>query len=184
MFFFSRLFVTSIHFPVSTTPRPLQWRLCLLIHGLASPPHSVPPILIPSSTLLNDGGWLRVRAAEREQQNWQAAARDSSHVKGKMEQHTGTEDFNILLATDSYKVSRDPKPNLARCITHRWTRDWEENEGKRKGNEGGFILQAVNGWVSVSQVCRPNVCEERRQVHPHLYFSKENISVYVSNSFI
>lgn len=43
------------------------------------------------------------------------AARDSSHVKGKMEQHTGAAEFNILLATDSYKVSREPQPGPNRA---------------------------------------------------------------------
>lgn len=51
------------------------------------------------------------RLVEREQQKL-TVARDSSHVKGKMELHTGAVDFNILLATDSYKVSKDPKQSL------------------------------------------------------------------------
>lgn len=51
------------------------------------------------------------RLVEREQQKL-TAARDYSLVKGKMEKNTGAVDFNILLATDSYKVSKDPKPSL------------------------------------------------------------------------
>lgn len=73
------------------------------------------------------------------------AARDSSHVKGKMEQHTGAAEFSILLATDSYKVSREPQRAGPGVLLYTGEPVSEENEGKRTRNEGGFILQAVDG---------------------------------------
>lgn len=72
--------------------------------------------------------------------------RDSSHVKGKMEQHIGAGDFNILLATDSYKVSREPQPGPNRAGPGELIYTGEPvRERNMREYEGGFILQAVNG---------------------------------------
>ncbi|XP_016134846.1 nicotinamide phosphoribosyltransferase-like [Sinocyclocheilus grahami] len=83
------------------------------------PPHSDPPTVLPSSSLLSDGGWLRVPAAESEQQT-DRQQRQQQRVNGKMEQHTSAVDFNILLATDSYKVThyKQYPPNTSKVYSY------------------------------------------------------------------